>query len=182
MTAAIENSAYRAIAPLSGLPKTRVFMADDNPAEHLLMAMAADQSAQPLQFEFETSGDGLLLELGAAPSVGHYPDLILLDYDILGLSGAQTLEELQAHPSLWQIPVVVLTDSYRIEDEVGAYQRGACWFELRPESMSAMIGFVSRVIGFARRTGYEEPQTKIVRDRFEIPFERFRRADSRLDA
>ena len=137
--------------------RTRVLMVDDDVEEHLLVAVAAQDQLHPPVFEFVTSGEELLLRLTAVTAEGDLPDLILLDFQMHGMGSLRTLEQLQADPVLWQIPVVVVTDTFRIEDEVACYQRGATRFEDRPRTVGAMIDFVSKLLRFARRSQHSLP-------------------------
>jgi len=163
MSASISNPAYRR-AEIGGASteQLRVIMADDDTQEHLLVAMAADRSPTPLHIEFVTDGAQLLMHLGAAASVSEFPDVIVLDLSMPGLDGVQTLEELQAHPLMWQIPVVVFSSSTRVEDEIRSYERGAIWFETKPSTLSGMHDFVERMTSFARRAPYETSDSSIL--------------------
>ena len=156
MTASISNEAHQ-FPQASSSPKEGIYvvMADDNPQEHLLIAMAADRSETPLHFDFVTDGAKLLLKLAEAETVQDFPDVIVLDLAMPGLNGLQTLEELQAHPLMWQIPIVVFSSSTRLEDEVRSYERGAIWFETKPSTLSGMHDFIDRMTSFAQSAPYD---------------------------
>jgi len=157
MTASLSNPAYHT-SEIGGASTERihVLMADDDPQEHLLVAMAADRATTPLHFDFLTDGSQLLMEIGASESVADFPDVIMLDLSMPGLDGLQTLEELQAHPVMWQIPVVVFSSSTRVEDEIRSYERGAIWFETKPSTLGGMHDFLERMIAFARKEPYTD--------------------------
>ena len=140
----------------------RVVMADDDPQEHLLMAMAADRTEVPLHFDFFTNGTAMLTEISGTGSAEKFPAVIILDLNMPGLNGLQTLEELQAHPLMWQIPVVVFTSSSRFEDEARSYKRGAVWFETKPSTLSGMADFIGRLVTFANTDGYSSEEDSVL--------------------
>ena len=162
MSASLANLAYRATEIGNNGAGIHMLVADNDPQEHLLIAMAADHCEVPLQFSFVTNGVELLLRLGMAPTVADFPDVLLLDLEIDGLDGKQTLEELQAHPLMSQIPVVVCSSSPKLLDEVDCYPRGAVWFEAKPTTLTATTDFVKRVSGFANTGSYKEPNPMVL--------------------
>ena len=133
-------------------------MADDDPQEHILMMMAAEGLSTPLVFDFVADGAKLLTDLYVPSQIDELPNLIILDLRMPRLDGHRTLEELQAHPIFWQIPVVVFTSSARIEDQALSYARGAVLFQTKPSSFAGMEEFLERAIKIAKSTdSYEDP-------------------------
>jgi CheY-like chemotaxis protein len=68
-----------------------------------------------------------------------WPDLILLDLDILKQDEYQTLKQIKADPNLRQIPMVVLTTSERKEDINLPYDLDVTSFITRPVTFEALI-------------------------------------------
>lgn len=135
----------------------RILMADDDPQEHILMMMTAEGLSTSLIFDFVPDGSKLLTELYIPTRVDQLPNLIILDLRMPRLDGYRTLEELQAHPIFWQIPVVVFTSSARVEDQALSYARGAVLFQTKPSSFAGMEEFLKRAITIAKpATEYEE--------------------------
>lgn len=60
------------------------------------------------------------------------PLLILLDINLPGMDGFEVLHELKIDPSLWHLPVVMLTTSDAQLDIVKAYSRGVCTYLQKP--------------------------------------------------
>lgn len=135
----------------------RIVMADDDPQEHILIVMASGALSTPLEFDFVTDGAKLLQTLDRAETVAELPDLIILDLRMPRLDGHRVLQELQAHPTYWQIPVVVFSSSARIQDEALSYTRGAVMYRTKPSSFAGMEEFLEVAINVARNANpYEE--------------------------
>jgi len=128
----------------------QIWMADDDPQEHLLIALAAEQVAAPLKFSFMNNGLQLLTKLDGTGPTTELPHAIVLDLRMPGMDGTATLQELQKDTIHWQIPVIVFTSSSRVIDEMVSYQDGAVWFETKPSTMSEMEQFLVRLTNFSK--------------------------------
>jgi len=141
----------------SDVAKT-IWVADDDSNEHLLLLLAAEEASGVRQeFAFFDSGAELMLALAAVEFYSQLPDLIVLDLRMPLLDGHGTLKELQAHPVLWQIPVVVLTSSTRASDRQLSLERGACWFETKPSAFSDLVALIERLGERSMHPPYELP-------------------------
>jgi CheY-like chemotaxis protein len=67
----------------------------------------------------------------SAPS----PDLILLDLNLPRKDGREVLAEIKGHPSLRQIPVIILTTSESPDDIWRSYELQANCFVTKPVDM-----------------------------------------------
>ncbi len=61
-----------------------------------------------------------------------YPDIILLDVVMPGLSGYDVCQELKADPELKSIPVIFITGQFNEDDEVRGFEMGAVDFIHKP--------------------------------------------------
>lgn len=157
MSKSKSNQAFQQSADGPKSNKLRILMADDDPQEHILMMMAAEGVSTPLVFDFVPDGAKLLTDLYVPSRMDELPNLIILDLRMPRLDGHRTLEELQAHPLFWQVPVVVFTSSARIEDQALSYARGAVMFQTKPSSFAGMEEFLERAIKIAKSTDeYED--------------------------
>jgi CheY-like chemotaxis protein len=130
----------------STLDKTlRIVMADDDRNDQLLTVMAAEEAGHPLEFTFVDDGSDLLQMLSGASTLDELPDAIVLDLRMPVLDGHRTLDRLQAHPVLWQIPVIIFTTSSRNHDRSMSRDLGAREFETKPSDFAGMVAFVHRV-------------------------------------
>lgn len=135
--------------------RLRVVMADDDHNDHLLVTLAARAAGVDAEFIFHDDGSTLLHRLERLTRLEALPDLVLLDLHMPGLDGHRTLEALQAHPVLWQIPVVVYSVSTRRSDEVRAYANGAHWFVSKPDSFAELVEFARTLPRRANTVPYE---------------------------
>ncbi|MEQ8841361.1 MAG: response regulator [Acidimicrobiales bacterium] len=137
--------------------RLEIVMVDDDHNDHLLMSMAAEAAGLDADFVFHDDGTTLLHRLEKLTSLEALPDLILLDLRMPGLDGHRTLEALQRHDTLWQIPVIVFTSSTRKVDETAAFANGAHWFEMKPSEFSGMVDFAEKLPERANHLPYRPP-------------------------
>lgn len=73
------------------------------------------------------------------------PGLILLDLNLPGLDGRQTLQHIKEDPKLKDIPVIVLTTSNDSRDINDCYKMGANSYMQKPVSFDGLIEAVKRL-------------------------------------
>lgn len=104
-----------------------ILLVEDNPGDARLVSEALSETGSALTLHTVSDGDEALDfvhqrgEYADAPR----PDLVLLDWNLPGTTGADVLEELNGTPALRRIPVVVLTGSQAESDVVTAYANRA---------------------------------------------------------
>lgn len=101
-----------------------LLLVEDNPGDARLVeeALSDDRLADALHTVSE-GGDALdfVHQRGEYPDAPR-PDLVLLDWNLPGTTGADVLMELKEDSELDHIPVVVLTGSQAEDDIVDAYE------------------------------------------------------------
>jgi putative two-component system response regulator len=104
--------------------KPVILTVDDDPIilNSILSTLKRDYNVRPF-----TSGETALKFLSH-----NMADLILLDYNMAGMSGFDVLNALQADPRLREIPVIFLTGSVNGDDEIQALEMGAMDYLLKP--------------------------------------------------
>lgn len=77
----------------------------------------------------------------------HRPDVVLLDYNMPGMNGAEVLRRMKSDPKLKNVPVIILTGEVdkRIFDETRA--GGAAGFLIKPSNRPTILGKVQTVLG-----------------------------------
>lgn len=84
----------------------------------------------------------------ADPAKSPRPGVILLDLNLPGTDGREVLSEIKEHPSLKQIPVVVLTTSRDERDVDACYKAGASSYIQKPVDLDGFIKAVERLNGY----------------------------------
>jgi putative two-component system response regulator len=104
---------------------------DDDPIilNSILSTLKQEYNVRPF-----TSGETALKFLSH-----NMADLILLDYNMPGMSGFDVLSALQADPRLHEIPVIFLTGSVNGDDEIQALEMGAMDYLLKPFKPKSLI-------------------------------------------
>ena len=76
------------------------------------------------------------------------PDLILLDLNLPRKDGRQVLKEIKTDPSLWRIPIVVLTISKAEEDVLKAYDLHANCYITKPMDFNRFMEVIRSIEDF----------------------------------
>jgi putative two-component system response regulator len=108
-----------------------ILTVDDDPIilNSILSTLKKEYTVRPF-----TSGETALKFLGH-----NRADLILLDYNMPGMSGFDVLDALQKDPRLREIPVIFLTGSVNGDDEIQALEMGAMDYLLKPIKPKSLI-------------------------------------------
>ena len=109
-------------------PPNCIVITDDNETHYFLLRRALKETCPDLCVEYYPGGEELLAHLGAS----RHPDLILLDLNMPGKDGFETLEAIRGNPKFAHIPVIILTTSSKQEDVVRSYQIGSNSFIRKP--------------------------------------------------
>jgi CheY-like chemotaxis protein len=91
-----------------------IYYADDDPDDRFLFQEVLNEIDLSLQLTLTDSGCALLDTLRATPTL---PDVIFLDWNMPIKNGFQCLQEIKQHPTLKDIPVVMISTSS--ENSVG---------------------------------------------------------------
>lgn len=117
-----------------------VCLVDDDPDHTILITRAIREASEAATVQPVADGGAALALLRASES---YPDLILLDINMAGLSGFDVLTEVKADARLKRIPVVMLTSSELTADVERAYELGASGYICKPsylQDLRAVLG------------------------------------------
>ncbi len=116
----------------------RFLLAEDNDDHALLTELALRDAqgelANDVQVDVVSDGEEALRWLRReGEHVGApRPDLVLLDINMPGMSGLETLEAIKADPALTMTPVIMLTTSAAERDIVAGYSLGANEYVTKP--------------------------------------------------
>ena len=127
--------------------------AEDDPDDRLLASMAhRDSGARNALIFVEDGAEALeyLRRTGrhADRSPRDFPGIVLLDLNMPGLDGRETLRIIRADPLLRTIPVVILTTSGSPEDIVASYAAGANSYLVKPSAFASLVRMFDRLAGY----------------------------------
>jgi len=121
-----------------------ILMVDDDPDEYCLVKDAMMENGLQNDFRHVSNGEELMEYLSRR---GKYmnskssplPCLILLDLNMPGKDGRETLREIKADPALRHIPIIIFTASSDTDDIVDCYRMGASSFISKPNTFDSLI-------------------------------------------
>jgi two-component system alkaline phosphatase synthesis response regulator PhoP len=117
----------------------KILLIDDDAL--LLTLLERKLAARGYQVVTATDGDA-----GLERARAEHPDLIVLDMMMPIMDGRQVLRTIQADPALSAIPVIMLTSRREESDIVGAIEKGAVDYQLKPFSPDELIARIGRFI------------------------------------
>jgi len=127
-----------------------VIVADDEPSDNLLLALAAQDAEVEMNFTFAEDGEELLQILIDRVASGNAPDVVVLDIRMPRCNGLEALEAISLSASLRRIPVVMFTTSRRAADMERGLSLGAARFEIKPSSYPELVAFANELVDVAR--------------------------------
>jgi two-component system response regulator len=124
-----------------------ILAAEDDPDDRVLVQEAFKESNLDYELYFVQDGKKLLQYLNhqgsyGDPSIAPRPDLILLDLNMPGMDGRESLAQIKSNADFCSIPVVVLTNSSNEQDILQTYELGGAGFISKPSSFTGMMEIV----------------------------------------
>ena len=144
MNATPSGQAKRSTQPLD------VIVADDEPADNLLLAMAAQEADVEMNFTFAEDGEELIRVLTERVAEGKVPDVVVLDIRMPRCTGLEAMELISLSETLRHIPVVMFTTSRRTADMELGLSLGVTRFEIKPSSYPELVAFANELVSVAR--------------------------------
>ncbi len=127
----------------------KVVVADDDQSAVELLREAFERSAFSCQLEAVCSGQQLLDYLrNQDGKEDERPSLILLDLNMPGKDGRQTLTEIKADPDLKDIPIIVMTSSEMEEDIERSYRSGVNAYLKKPSVFADLVRMTTAIKEF----------------------------------
>jgi CheY-like chemotaxis protein len=117
--------------------KHSIYIVDDDADDRESIRDAFLHNQHQASYVFMQDGNELVNQLKAAnPS---FPSVILLDLNMPGKDGRDTLQEIKSDSNLQHIPVVVLTTSSSAKDRQAVYKLGANCFVTKPDTFNQFV-------------------------------------------
>jgi CheY-like chemotaxis protein len=133
---------------MTDLSSRPVFVVEDSDEDFTTIMEGALQAGVKNPMLRFTSGDQFLQKITSADYRRNLPALVLLDLNLPGTDGRQTLAELRRHMSLRQVPVLVLTTSRNERDVLFCYQAGANVYHVKPVSYLEHIDLICTTLNY----------------------------------
>jgi two-component system cell cycle response regulator DivK len=121
----------------------RILVVEDN---HLNLKLVRDVlGAAGYEVVAATSGEEGLELAGESP-----PDLVLMDLQLPGIDGAETMRRLRDGPVGDEVPVIAVTAFAMAEDQANATRAGFDGYIEKPISVRALVGVVREFLNGGR--------------------------------
>ena len=117
----------------------RVLVVEDNPLNLKLLRDVLVASGYDVVTA--TSGEDALELAVAAP-----PQLVLMDLQLPGIDGAETMRRLRAGPTGPDVPVVAVTAFAMVQDQLDANRAGFDAYVEKPVSVRALLDLVRSLL------------------------------------
>jgi CheY-like chemotaxis protein len=130
-----------------------VLYADDDPDDRLLAQMAHRESGAANPLVLVTDGEEALEYLRrsgrhANRPAGAQPGIVVLDLNMPGIGGCETLRIIKADPILRRIPVLILTTSAAAADIATSYDAGANSYIVKPSVFANFVQLFELLCGY----------------------------------
>lgn len=142
-----------------------VLYAEDDPDDRLLAEMAHRESGAPNALVFVADGEEALEYLRgtgrhADRTAEPRPGIVLLDLNMPGIGGRETIRVMKSDPLLRRIPVVILTTSAARTDIAASYDAGANSYIVKPSAFASLVRVFDRLCEYWFETSSiaQEPQ------------------------
>jgi len=130
----------------------QILVVDDDDADALMISEALEGAEMPATVERVADGREALdyLRREGRFAEAQRPDLILLDLNMPGMDGRQTLAVIKTDERLKAIPVVILTTSGAAPDIAASYQHRANAYVTKPFCLDDFESTVRQIDRFYR--------------------------------
>lgn len=124
--------------------KHRILIVDDDADDREIIRDAFMSALEEQDFIFIENGDRLL-EFLEQHGEGEVPSLIMLDLNMPGKDGRETLREIKSDSRFHHIPTIVFTTSSSLRDKQMVYDLGANCFVTKPDTFNKLIEMTTSI-------------------------------------
>ena len=129
------------------LPSLTILLAEDDEEDQFLLKEALEQVDKNVRVEVVASGEKALKYLEKLPS-SHLPCLIVLDYNMPGLTGQQVLQEICKSSRYKGIPKIIWSTSDDKRYISDCLSIGATTYMVKPDNVSEIKNQAKRMIQY----------------------------------
>ena len=110
-----------------------VLVVEDSDVDFDILCSVVTDLKRPIRLEREVSGEDTIefLEKSIASQID-LPSLVLMDLNLIGISGIDVVKKIRSHSDLCKIPLVILSTSKSQSDVDAAYKAGANSYVAKP--------------------------------------------------
>ena len=121
-----------------------ILIVDDDADDREIIRDAFFNSLNDQDYVFLDNGEKLLeyLEQNIEQNI---PSLIMLDLNMPGKDGRETLKEIKADRRFLQIPTIVFTTSSSLRDKQTVYDLGANCFVTKPDTFNKLLELTNSI-------------------------------------
>lgn len=135
--------------PSDSIRRQRVFVADDNPAT--LQIIAEMFGRWNMRVDLAGSGQDVLTLAEREALAGRFYDLLLIDWNMPGMDGLQTVRSLRANTAIQRHPDVILMTAYDMADVINAARDDDIRaFICKPVTAENLLQAIDRPIAIAQ--------------------------------
>ena len=124
--------------------KHQILIVDDDADDREIIRDAFFSSIEEQEYIFIENGDKLLEYLEQSKEA-EPPSLIMLDLNMPGKDGRETLKEIKTDRRFHHIPTVVFTTSSSMRDKQMVYDLGANCFITKPDTFNKLIEMTTSI-------------------------------------
>ena len=124
--------------------KHKILIVDDDLDDREIIRDAFLTTSEDQEYLFIENGDKLI-EYLEAESNDYLPSLILLDLNMPGKDGRETLKEVKSNKRYQCIPILVFTTSSSVRDKKTAYELGANCFITKPDTFNKLVDLAKSI-------------------------------------
>ena len=120
-----------------------IIIADDDDDDLLLMETAFNEIGFPFPAKKFTDGDAVISYLEQPGNM--LPRLIILDLNMPRVSGIQVLRFIKSNPALKEIPIYIITTSWRETHRFQCVELGANGYTIKYDTYSGMVKWANAI-------------------------------------
>jgi CheY-like chemotaxis protein len=122
-----------------------IVIVDDDADDREILRDAFESTVAEQDYVFLENGDRLL-EYLLHTDGNNKPSLIMLDLNMPGKDGRETLKEIKSNKQFQEIPTIVFTTSSSHRDKQNVYELGANCFITKPDTFNKLVELTSCIM------------------------------------
>jgi CheY-like chemotaxis protein len=120
-----------------------IIIVDDDEDDRFLIESAFQDTMLQTRLQFFDNGDSLLSFMQSCPSV--LPSVILMDINMPGRSGIETLQILKTASPMKNVPIIIFSTTKSAHEINEVYNSGANSFITKPSSYEGLKALVHKI-------------------------------------